>query len=323
MPDLELRALGPDVYACLQPDRGLGFSNSGLINRGGALVIDTFWDLPHTRALRAEYERVLKAPPAQLLNTHHNGDHCWGNQLFPEAEILAHRGCAERFGRERPEAMQALRELREHPDPPVRALAAALAEWDFRGIEPRPPTRILDGDLELELGGRPVHLIHVGPAHTAGDVIAHLPEDGILFAGDIVFRLCTPIGWEGTTEQWIRALDRIEALAPAVIVPGHGPLCGVEGVREQRAYLRYVRDEAEHFFRAGVPVLDAARRIDLGPYADWTEPERVVFNLERAYRELRGDPHDAPLDVTALFRGVFTLRGEPGFPRCGGGERDA
>ena len=77
-----------------------------------------------------------------------------------------------------------------------------------------------------------------------------------------------------------------------------------------KAYLEYVRAEAGRFFAAGLPALEAARRIDLGPYAGWTEPERIVFQVERAYREFRGEPFDAPIDVTALFGAMLALRRE-------------
>ena len=87
---MELREIATDVYACLQEDRGLGCSNSGLVNRGGGLVVDTFWDLPHTRELIGNYGRVWKSPARRVVNTHHNGDHCWGNQLFEGAEIIGH-----------------------------------------------------------------------------------------------------------------------------------------------------------------------------------------------------------------------------------------
>jgi len=304
---MELRELGRDVYACLQPDRGLGTSNSGLVDRGGGLVIDTFWDLPHTRRLIETYGRVWKQPARRVVNTHRNGDHCWGNQLFAEAEIIGHRLCAAEFGKERPEFMQMLRDAGASEDPMLAAFARRLADWDFRGIELRPPTRLVEERLELDLDGIQARLIYVGPAHTAGDLIVQLPAERIVFTGDVLFRLCTPIGWEGTFERWMRALDEIVALDPEVVVPGHGPVCGVEGPREMKAYLSYVRAEARRFFDAGLPALEAARRIDLGPYAAWTEPERIFFNVERAYREFRGEPWDAPIDVTAIFRGMFEL----------------
>ena len=305
---MELHELADGVYACLQPDRGLGWSNSGFVNRGGGLVVDTFWDLPRTRELIAQYARVWREPAARLVNTHHNGDHCWGNQLFGGAEIIGHRLCAASFGKERPEAMQALKQLAHSSDRVMAGLARALDAYDFTGIELTPPTTLFDERLTLDLDGVRVELLYVGPAHTAGDVIVHLPEQRIVFTGDVLFRLCTPIGWEGTFATWTAALDRIVALAPDVIVPGHGPLCGVEGPREMRAYLEYVRAEAARYFADGLSVLDAAKRIDLGPYAGWTEPERLVFNVARAYRECRGEPYDAPIDMPALFRGVFELR---------------
>ncbi|TMB55727.1 MAG: MBL fold metallo-hydrolase [Deltaproteobacteria bacterium] len=307
---MELRELARDVYACLQPDRGLGTSNSGLLNRGGGLVVDTFWDLPHTRQMIDTYARVWKAPARRVVNTHRNGDHCWGHQLFPDAEIIGHRLCAAEFGKERPEFMQTLRNSGSSSDPALAAFARRLADWDFAGIELRPPKTLIDERLTLDLDGIHADLIYVGPAHTAGDLIVHLPAERIVFTGDILFRLCTPIGWEGTYDRWIAALDRIVALAPDVVVPGHGPVCGLEGPREMKAYLQYVRAESKRLFDRGLSAVDAAKRIDLGPYAGWTEPERIVFQVERAYRELRGEPFDAPIDVTPLFGAMHELARE-------------
>lgn len=305
---MELREIGRDVYACLQPDRGLGWSNSGFINRGGGLVIDTFWDLRRTQALIEQYARVWKDRAQRVVNTHHNGDHCWGNQLFAGAEIIGHRLCAAAFGRERPEAMQALRDSGGFGDPALKPFADALAAYDFSGIELTPPTTLIDDRMDLDLDGAAVQLLYAGPAHTAGDVIVYVPEQHVVFTGDILFRLCTPIGWEGTYAKWIDALDRIIALEPEVVVPGHGPVCGREGAREMKAYLTYVRGESRRLFDAGLSALEAAKRIDLGPYAGWTEPERLIFSVERAYREFRGEPFDAPIDIAAMARGMYELR---------------
>jgi cyclase len=305
---MELRELAKDVYTCLQEDRGLGTSNSGLLTRGGGLVVDTFWDLPHTRELIDHYARVWKAPARRVVNTHHNGDHCWGNQLFAGAEIIGHRLCAAGMLKEQPMLLQVLRGAAESTDPAMVAFAHALAPWDFTDIELTPPTTLVEERLDLNLDGMRVELLYVGPAHTAGDLIVHLPAERIVFTGDILFRLCTPIGWEGTYDRWIAALDRIVSLQPALIVPGHGPLCGTEGPREMKAYLVYVRSESRRFFDAGLSVLEAAKRIDPGPYANWTEPERIVFNVDRAYREFRGEAFDAPIDAMTMFSGMFELR---------------
>jgi glyoxylase-like metal-dependent hydrolase (beta-lactamase superfamily II) len=304
-----LQEIANDVYACLTPDRGLGWSNSGLVNRGGGLVVDTFWDLRHTQELIDCYRRIAAAPAGRVVNTHHNGDHCWGNQLFRGAEIIGHRRCAEAFGKDSsPAGMQMLRNAGRSPDPAIASFAAALADWDFEGIELTPPGTVFDDRLDLDLDGMRVELRYVGPAHTVGDVIVHLPAERVVFTGDVLFRLCTPIGWEGTYAQWWAALDAIVDLAPEVVVPGHGPISGTEGPREMRAYLVYVREESRRHFDAGRSELEAAKRIDLGPYASWTEPERILFNVERAYREFRGLPFDAPIDALATFRGMYELR---------------
>jgi len=305
---MELREIARDVYACLQPDRGWGWSNAGFVAGGGGLMIDTFMDVPRTRRALALYAERAPSPPRRLVNTHHNVDHCWGNQCLRGAEIIAHRACAERMrGDLRPEAMHALLAA---PDlsPGLRWFADDVRDFDFSGIEPTPPNRLIEARLELDLDACRLEILHVGPAHTAGDVIVHLPEERVVFAGDVLFRLCTPIGWEGTFASWIAALERIEALAPEVIVPGHGPLCGVEGAKELREYLEHVYTESRRGFERGLDVLETARGIELGPYAGWTQPERVVFNVARAHRELRGGAWDEPVDFAPLLDAACELR---------------
>jgi cyclase len=307
---MELVPVAPDVYACLQPDTGLGASNSALIGAGGGLVVDSFYDLPRTRQLRDLYAGVLPDAPRRLVNTHHNGDHCWGNQVFAElgTELMGHRRCAEYFTKEAtPELFVALTEADAAP-PGMERFAEALRQFDFHDITLTPPTTLIDGDTVLDLDGVEVHLLSVGPAHTAGDVAVHVPEHGVVITGDILFHQCTPLGWEGTFDNWIAALARLEALEPDVVVPGHGPLADVDGLRGMREYLAYVRDEARRHHDAGRTVLEAAERIELGPYAGWNEPERLVFQVDRAYRELDGVSWDTPVDAIRLFGEMEALR---------------
>lgn len=307
MSGLVRKQLSEHVYACEQHRTGLGFSNSGLIAAGGGLVVDTLYDLALTRQMARLYAEVHPAPPARVVNTHHNGDHCWGNQLFAGAEIIAHTGCAARFDEIQPSAMEAIRTMAEPPEH-MHDLVEELAPFDFSDIQLTGPTRVIDGDTELVLGDLRVELLPVGPAHTEGDVIVHVPDEGVVLLGDVLFHRCTPIGWEGSTDRRIEALRYVEALAPEHVVPGHGPVCGVEGVREARVYFEDVQRHAQASWRNGRSVLEACEGIDLGPYAQWDEPWRLAANVHRVYRECAGAAWDDPVDVAEVMRDVATLK---------------
>ncbi len=300
-----LQPVSSHAHAWLEGSGAFGVANAGTISSGGeTLLVDTLFDLAHTRRMLAAIEAAVRAPIRRVVNTHHNGDHCWGNQLLPEAEIIGHRLAAEQMAKSPPAALEAIRLAPLGPDarPGLRKLQSLMRDFDFSGITLRLPTTRIDEDTTLDVGGVRVDLLYVGPAHTAGDVAVWLPDDGVVFTGDVLFRRCAPIGWEGTFERWIRSLERIAAL-PGVhtLVPGHGPLCGPDGALELRDYLVFAREHARDCFQRGLSLEEAARTIVLGPYANWVEADRIVFQLDRAYRELRGEAWDSPFDALELF----------------------
>jgi glyoxylase-like metal-dependent hydrolase (beta-lactamase superfamily II) len=305
---LGLVKLSERSYGYMQKDEGLGWSNAGVIvGADEAILIDTLFDLPLTRKMLDEIARRVGKPIKRLVNTHHNGDHFWGNQLVTGAEIIGHRLFRSEMIKMPPEMTQIIRNL-PSDIPAAEMLKKAMAPFDFSGIKLTPPTLVFDHQLTLYLDDREVELIHVGPAHTSTDVIVFFPEEKVLYAGDIIFRICTPIGWEGTYDNWIAALNRILKLRPEKIVPGHGPLCGIEGVIEMREYFMYVHNEAKRCFEREMTMAEAAKSIDPGPYANWTEPERIVSNVARAYREFRGEPYDAPVDPIELANLMAEIR---------------
>jgi cyclase len=293
-------------------------ANSGLINLGGGVVIDTQADLSHARQMIALFGGVWPSMPRRVVNTHEDGAHVWGNQLFEGAEIIAHRTVP---GRMRQAAdSRALQKLLDDASrllprlflgarhPGALAVARQLQrDYDFTGITPVHPTTLFEDRLVLDLDGTEAHLIHVGPCHQAGDTIVHVPAEGVVFAGDVIFRECTPMGWTGTYARWLQCLDLIIWLDPEVIVPGHGPVCGIEGAMEMKAYLEHVREEASRCFERGLTPLQASKRIDLGPYEGWRSPARVYVNVERAYRELRNEPAEAPWNMAATFDAIYDV----------------
>jgi glyoxylase-like metal-dependent hydrolase (beta-lactamase superfamily II) len=295
-----LHDLGGGCYAYLQPDGSWGWSNAGLvIGDGASLLIDTLFDLPLTRRMLEQMrDPTRNAPIRTVVNTHANGDHCWGNQLVREAEIVASRACRDEMGALQPSMLAALATA-GGLGRAGEYLKACFGSFDFSGIELTPPTRVFDGSLSLDVGGRRVDLIEVGPAHTRGDVLAHVPDERIVFSGDILFIDGTPIVWEGPVRNWIAACDRILELDLQAIVPGHGPVTDAAGVRAVREYLVYLQSEARKRFDAGMPPVEAARDIALGAFSTWRDRERVAVNVDTLYREFRGD--DVPADALKLF----------------------
>jgi cyclase len=169
----------------------------------------------------------------------------------------------------------------------------------FDGIELRPPDTTFEGRLDLTVGDRAVHLIEVGPAHTDGDAIVHVPGAGVVFTGDILFVDATPLVWAGPFSNWLAACDRILELGAGTLVPGHGPVTDASGVEDVRRYLTHVREEARSRFDAGMDAVQAADDIDLGDFADWGDRERIAVNVETAYREF--DPSRPEATRPELF----------------------
>lgn len=194
----------------------------------------------------------------------------------------------------------------------VAAGQQLVEDYNSDGIELVLPTTLFDARYELNLDGKQVDLIYVGPCHQVGDTIIHLPEERVVFAGDVLFRQCTPMGWTGSYEKWYQCLDLPIELDPEVIVPGHGPVCGLEGPRELKAYLQYVRDESRKCFEAGLTSLEAAKKIEFGPYGEWRAPARLYMNVERAYREFRNEAPDAPWDSAATFDAIYRVANAKG-----------
>ena len=286
-----LHEIGDGCFAYLQPDGSWGWSNAGLVTDGTAsLLVDTLFDLKLTAAM---LEAMRDATPAAaqidtLVNSHSNGDHCYGNQLVNDAEIITSAATAEELSEVSPAVMAQFLEHADEMGPAGEFFKHAFGPFDFNGIEIPPVSRTFEGELELRVGDKTVRLIEVGPAHTRGDVLVHCLDDRTVFTGDILFIDGTPIMWAGPVENWIRACERIESLDVDVVVPGHGPITDKSGARAVRGYLAYVRDEARARFDAGMSATEAARDIALGDYSSWGDAERIVVNVDTLYREFGG-----------------------------------
>lgn len=304
---------GDGCFAYVQRDGSWGWSNAGLVvGDGRSLLVDTLFDLPLTEAMLASFApHTASSPIDTVVNTHANGDHCYGNQLVADAEIIASVAAAHEMA-EVPAAL--LHGLTTAPGEVGDLFRSFFGDFDFSGIEPTPPTRTFEGRLTVDVGGREVELIEVGPAHTRGDVIAYVPDTRTVFTGDILFINGTPIVWAGPLSNWVAACDLMLGMDVDVVVPGHGPLTDKAGVVAVRDYLAFVEAEATARFDAGIDAFDAAREIAVAigagtDFAGWGEAGRIAVNVETVYRTL--DPAHQTPDVVEQFRRIATLERSP------------
>jgi cyclase len=299
--------VGDGLWAYLQPDGGWGWSNAGLVTDGEAsLLVDTLFDLLLTQRMLDELRAVAPAAASigTVVNTHANGDHCYGNQLVADAEIVASAASAREMDEVPPSMLAGLMRATDSLGDAGTYLRDIFGPFTFEGIEPVPPTATFDGELVLHLGDRAVRLYELGPAHTGGDVVVHVPDAGVLFTGDLVFHGGHPVVWAGPVAHWIEACDRMLALGATTVVPGHGPLSDRTCIEDQRAYFEWLVAEGTPRLEGGLAPLEAARDMAGGPYDGWGERERLVVNLTALARDLGQDPAD---DVLTLFGGMAAL----------------
>jgi cyclase len=294
MPGPSLEEVVDKVYAFVQLDGSWGLNNAGiLVGERGLTLVDTAFTESRARFLRQTAERLSAHPVRTLVNTHHHGDHTYGNFLFPEATIIGHRLCRE--------AVLATGLETQKYFPGV----------DWGDIEIVAPSVTFDDRLTLHVDGMRLELISMAPAHTTNDIVVWMPERRLLFAGDLVFNGGTPFVVMGSVVGLLNALERLRDLGAEVVVPGHGSVCGPDAIDDQIAYLRFVQELARSGSDAGLVPLDVARQADLGRFAEWTDSERIVGNLHRAYSEIAGEPLGVRLPFDSIVDDMVAYRGGP------------
>jgi cyclase len=292
----QLHEVSAGVYAYVQPDGTWWINNTGfLLGPQGVISIDTCSTWRRTHAYRQAIAAVTSAPVRAVVNTHHHGDHTFGNCLFPGAAIVAHeraRAEAIAFGPPQP-----------------------LPFWDgpdWGDLSLDPPFLTFTDEIALHSGDLRAQVRYVGTAaHTTNDSIIWIPERSVLFCGDLIFSGGTPFLLMGSVAGAVEVLEQVlRPLGAQIIVPGHGPVFSGAGPLEATLdYLRFVLDLAVSALEAGLPPLEAARDADLGDFAGWPDSERIVGNLHRACAELSGTPRGAPIDIVAALSDMVAYNG--------------
>ena len=286
--------VGDGVFAYVQPDGTWFINNTGfLVGRSGVVSIDACSTERRTRAYLDAIRGVSDGPVRALVNTHHHGDHTYGNTFFRPAAVVGHERCRE--------------EVIAGGKPNV---AGAFTPVEWGAIEVEPPFITFAEGLDLYVDDLRVELRYIGgPAHTTNDVVAWVPERRVLYAGDLVFNGGMPFVLMGSVSGSLQAIDRVRQFGADTIVPGHGEVCGPEVLDHLEAYFRFVQDTAAAGKAAGLSPLEVSREADLGEHGELRDAERIVGNLHRAYAELDGAEPGAPLDVLAIFGEMLAYNG--------------
>jgi cyclase len=292
----EICEVSAGIFAYLQPDGTWWINNTGfLTGPQGVISIDTCSTRRRTQAYLEAIAAVTRAPVRAVINTHHHGDHTFGNCLFPGAAIIAHE-------RTRDEAI-AFGPPRELPfwDGP---------DWGDLTLDP--PFITFADQITLHSGDVRAQVSHVGTAaHTTNDSIIWIADRSVLFCGDLIFNGGTPFLLMGSVSGAIEVLEQvIMPLGAKTIVPGHGQVFeGTGPIEGTLDYLRFVQQAAVTGRAGGLTPLQAATQTDLGRFSHWPDAERIAGNLHRAYAELAGAPPGAPIDIVAALSDMVAYNG--------------
>ncbi|MEV0453700.1 MBL fold metallo-hydrolase [Catellatospora methionotrophica] len=295
----ELVKLADGVLAYIQPDGGWCVSNAGvLFGHDGPVLIDATATVPRARRLREAIDVHTTDPVRTLVITHRHGDHHYGaNEVAPDATVIAHRHARDQI------IADGLN------------LTGIWKDVTWGDIRLRAPSVTFADRMTIHCGTRRAELIHPGPAHTTGDTLVWLPDERILFAGDIVFSGVTPLVMMGSVTGSLRTLQMLRDLDPRIVVGGHGPIAGPEAIDANEAYLRWVWQLAQQGKAEGLTPLKTAENTDLGAFAQLLDPERLVANLHRAYAELDGAAEGAELEPFAILADIIAYNGGA-IPTC-------
>jgi cyclase len=288
----ELIEVADRVFAYVQPDGTWYINNTGFVVGDESVIsIDACSTERRTRAYRDRIASVTPAPVTTLVNTHHHGDHTYGNFVFSPATIVAQENCRA--------------EMLAYGFPGNTGVWEPV---DWGEVRVAPPTLTFTDRVRLWSGDRPVEVSYVGQAaHTSNDSLVWLPGQEVLFCGDLLFNGGTPFLLMGSVRGAIDVLTSVVAPIPArVIVPGHGAPCDHELITTVVGYLEFVLDTARQGIEAGLAPLDLARQTDLGEYGGWLDRERIVGNLHRAYADLGA--RDG-VDLLAALKDMVTFNG--------------
>jgi len=243
-----------------------------VVTSEGVLVADGQGSVEETERLVEHIGEVTEAPITHVVICSDHGDHTAGNSAFPaDAEYLAH---------------------------PTSAAALEAAGGRARDAEDAAPVRLatelVEDERVLRVGDKEIRVLHLGRAHTGGDLVVHLPAEGVLFMSEAYLNRIFPAMRSAYPSEWVAMIERAKAMDVEWYVPGHGFVESAAILEEEletyRQALEQVIAEATRLHEAGVTVEEAVEQADFGELESWTlRDSQAARAIQRVYMELEGE----------------------------------
>ncbi len=290
----EVKEVAPGVffrYSAIGPEGTNipfgGSNNTWILFEDYVVVIDA--NFPKEAAdVIAAVKKTTDKPIRYVLDTHHHGDHAYGNAVFAKegAGIVAQANCARWL------RLNGAKEFEEAGKGPA-------GRKDVRDSKLKVPNVVFDDKLVLDDGTQRVEFLFLGHAHTPGDAFAYLPKHKLLCTGDACVN--GPYNYMGHSDSasWIRTLERAQQLDVKYVLPGHGPIAGKDLLEKQKRYFVELRAQVKAGIDGGKTFEDVLQAIDMPWYKEWTTVAPTKANVEFVYDELTG--RVAPWDLTEEY----------------------
>ena len=307
----EVKEVAPGVffrYSSIGPEGSKipfgGSNNIWVVFEDYVVVIDANFPKEAGDVIKA-IKKTTDKPIRYVLDTHHHGDHSYGNDVFAKAgaSIVAQRNCARLL------RLNGAKEFEEAGKGPT-------GRKDIRDSKLKVPNVVFDDKLVLDDGTQRVEFLFLGHAHTSGDAFAYLPKHKFLCTGDACVNGAYNFMGHSDSASWIRVLERAQQLDIKLVLPGHGPIAGKDLLEKQKRYFVELRQQVAKGIAAGQGIADIVKSIDMPWYKEWTTVTPSPLNIEHVYAELTG--RIAPWDLTEEFgivEGPSPTKDSPGWKR--------
>ena len=263
-----------NVYAWINENCA---TNAGfIVGEEGVIVIDTLMTPSLAGSLMTVVRDVTNKPIRYVINTHFHGDHIYGNQYFLPAPIIGHENC--KF------------------DLDTKWDANFNRYWSREALRPElsrivktTPDVTFNDKMSIWLGSREIQLSFHGRAHSNSDILLYLPEEKVLFVGDLAVNKTIPAFPDGHITDWVAVLEQVEKVDTNTIVPGHGPVGTRAEFNEAKDLLSLLNTQIKSAFDNGATEEQAAQKVDVGLYSSFANQDRIPQIVEMAYKAYRDE----------------------------------